>query len=1114
MRVLGRPTPASRGLRLAPTLLLALAYFVTGRIGLHLAVPPGYATAIWLPSGIALAGILILGGRSWPSIWLGSFLVNIATALPAVAPLRSFALAGCIGVGASLQALAGAALVRRFAGFPTLLDRERDVLLFLLMGGPVGCVVGATFGVTSLLVTRTIPASAYLTNWGTWWIGDTIGVIVVAPVIILFADRRVTWRRRFSLAIPLSLGMLIVATFLIYASAREAERVGVAFRSQAQNLATVLRTDIEAQNEGLHSVQSLFQVSRHVDPQQFRTFVEPFFQRHRGLRALSWIAHVPRDQRRGFEQTLRESGRPGFRILERDAKGALVEAADRDEYAPVVYIEPLAGNESAIGFDLESDADRRDALAEARVTGALATTGPLRLVQETGHQRGVLVAAPIFDSERPDALSPGRRPSLKGYGTAVIRVGDMLAGVLRGYEDSGIEVSLFDVTKPGSDQLLGRFPEGANDGAERPRGAGRVTWRTEFEMNGRRWALSFAPSRPIKLEHPWQAWAVLVGGLFNSALLGAFLLIVTGRAATIEALVVERTIANAALRERERLASMTAEVSLAVAHSRALPEMLRRCSEAAVRHLDAAFARIWTLDPTGKILELHASAGMYTHVDGAHSRVPVGKLKIGQIASERRPLLTNDILHDQRIGDPEWARREGMIAFAGHPLLVGDELVGVMALFARNRLSDATQRALGAVSDAVALGIKRKRAEEAQAVLEEQLRQSQKLEAVGQLAGGIAHDFNNLLTVVTGYTELLLSGPQLDEHTRSALREVNRAGERAASLTRQLLAFSRRQILQPKVLDLNAVVSDMSNMIRRLIGEHIHVIISLAPDLGRAKADPGQIEQVILNLAVNARDAMPGGGRLTIETSNCELNETYARSHPGATPGPCVLLAMIDTGTGMSAEVRARLFEPFFTTKEKGKGTGLGLATVYGIVRQSRGYICVDSAPGQGASFKIYLPRVEEEAESEKLERRVLEPRRGTETILVVEDEVVVRRLLREVLVSAGYRVLESESPGDGVRIAQEVPGPIELMITDVVMPGMSGREIAEQVLRLRPNMAVLYISGYTDDAIVKRGVLELETAFLQKPFTPGALLAKVRDVLDAPRQGGFEAGGMEAAGG
>jgi two-component system, cell cycle sensor histidine kinase and response regulator CckA len=381
--------------------------------------------------------------------------------------------------------------------------------------------------------------------------------------------------------------------------------------------------------------------------------------------------------------------------------------------------------------------------------------------------------------------------------------------------------------------------------------------------------------------------------------------------------------------------------------------------------------------------------------------------------------------------------------------------------------------------------------------LETQLRQSQKMEAIGLLAGGVAHDFNNLLTAITGYSELTLRKLKGEDPLRHNLEEIKKAGERAAALTRQLLAFSRKQVLQPHVLDLNAVVSDMEKMLRRLIGEDIELRTVLEKGLGAIKADPGQIEQVIMNLAVNARDAMPAGGRLTIETENVYLDEEYAKQHISVKSGSFVMLAVSDTGTGITKETHARIFEPFFTTKEAGRGTGLGLSTVYGIVKQSGGTIWVYSEVGQGTTFKVYLPRVDEGAQEYRRSAEVEEALYGAETVLLVEDEEMVRKLARQVLEMYGYQVLEAANGGAALLICERHRGEIALLLTDVVMPEMSGRELTGRLLQLRPEMRVLYMSGYTDNAIVHQGVLDEGTDFIQKPFSPDILARKIREVLD-----------------
>ncbi|MEW6756057.1 MAG: ATP-binding protein, partial [Candidatus Latescibacterota bacterium] len=419
---------------------------------------------------------------------------------------------------------------------------------------------------------------------------------------------------------------------------------------------------------------------------------------------------------------------------------------------------------------------------------------------------------------------------------------------------------------------------------------------------------------------------------------------------------------------------------------------------------------------------------------------------------------------------------------------------------APNAFSARDVEALQALAEVLSAGFGRLDDLEALAAKEAQLRQALKMEAVGRLAGGVAHDFNNLLTVINGYCQMLVRDLDPQDRHYQRVQEIRRSGERAAGVVRQLLAFSRRQVLEPKVIDLNAVVREMDRMLRRIIGEDIALQTVTAGDLGRTLADPGQVEQVLMNLVVNVRDAMPGGGRLTLETANAELDAAYAATHPEVYPGPYVMLAVTDTGVGMDAATRERIFEPFFTTKEEGKGTGLGLSVVYGIVRQSGGHIYVYSEPGEGTTFKVYLPRVEGEAVPPGERPAEGDDLRGTETVLVAEDDAGVRFLVEQVLRECGYTVLAAASGPEALARSEGQVGPVHLLLTDIVMPGMRGPDLAARLRQRHPGLRVLYMSGYAERAVDASVLAQEGCALISKPFTPSALARRVRALLDGER--------------
>ena len=597
-----------------------------------------------------------------------------------------------------------------------------------------------------------------------------------------------------------------------------------------------------------------------------------------------------------------------------------------------------------------------------------------------------------------------------------------------------------------------------------------------------------APAMLAALER--QGWDLVVGDhsmpAFSST---AALALLRERGLDVPFICVSGTIS-----EDQAVAAMKAGASDYFAKGqlkRLLPAIERELREAkaraALRASEASYGTlvehapvgIYRSTPQGKLLSVNAAVVRMLGYDSAAEVLPLDMARdVYADPAERQRLVDRDTYTDRQYDDVEatWKRRDGhllTVQLSVRAVRDGTGHVEYYETFVRD------------VTD--------------QRRLQQQLLQSQKMEAVGRLAGGIAHDFNNLLTVITSYSDLLLEDLGTDDPKRSDVEQVRKAADGAAALTRQLLAFSRQQVVEPRVVSLNAVVESLQKILRRVLGEDVELAATPGPDLGAVRADVGQLEQVLMNLAVNARDAMPTGGKLTIETGNVEHDPAFARGHGAVAVRQFVMLAVTDTGVGMDEATKARIFEPFFTTKEPGKGTGLGLATVYGIVQQSGGFIWVYSEPGHGTTFKIYLPRVDAPAEGVAV-TAVAPVGRGTETVLLAEDAAAVRAVARQVLERQGYTVLEAPDGELALHLAQRHSGPIHLLLTDVVMPGMSGRQLADRLAPARPDMKVLYASGYTDDSVVRHGVLEEGTAYLQKPFTPESLARKVRDVLDSSK--------------
>ncbi len=1133
------------------------------------------------------------------------------------------------------------------------------------------------------------------------------------------------------LALVIGIGLSLVF-FQVLRSVEKA-LVESAFSGWADIQKAALQGSIDRNLEVLDSLGALFESSSSVTRDDFRTFVASPLARHQEIQALEWIPDVRRENRDEFEKLARHDGLADFQFTEKTTDGVMVRAAPRAEYFPVYYVEPLAGNVAAVGFDLSSNPARFAALNVARDSGATIATARITLVQETGKQFGLLIYRPVYRKKSANESQQDRRDNLLGFALGVFRAGDLAEKSMKPFESSGIDIRISDANAPADEQFIyqsssaSRAPRRAAGNWDAQPNRRKLVRADELILPGRRWKLEFAAGDVFIAAHSTnRAWIVLVAGISltllaafylsarNSHLAGiaeqAFELAEKNEALTAE--IRQREHAEQALRDSEERFRLAAQLATDVIYERdmrtgvaefygdidaiqgfppggyprdqlgffdllhpddatpfiaAVEEMMAHrkafCAEIRIRRADGGY-NTWT-DHSRLIFDEHDLPRKWIGV--ATNITERKRAEAALRESEKRFRLlvqnSNDIIQiidengamtyisDSIAGILGYAPEElrGEIGFLGvHPddlprvtetfaaglaepgavrrveyryrhkngswidletvgcNLLRDPAVNGIVLNIRDNterkraeealrkteetyrlhfanvsdfifsldrngvflsLSPSIEKMLGykpeeligkpfaelnlvapedlerAVANAnkviagetidaaeyifvakdgsrrfgevtsspiavdgkivaavaVARDItERKAHEEKKTKLETQLFQAQKMETVGRLAGGVAHDFNNMLQIINSYSEICLERLGAEDASRRPMQEIYDAGQRAAGLTRQLLAFSRKQVLQPVVLDINKTIAEMEKMLRRLIGEDIHISTVHAPDLGKVRADPGQIEQVLMNLAINARDAMPDGGKLTIETANVELDERYAARHVGVAPGPYVMLAVSDTGCGMDEATKASVFEPFFTTKEKGKGTGLGLSTVYGIVKQSGGNIWVYSEPGQGATFKIYLPREASDSSTPPAKKSAAKGVPGTETILVVEDEESVRRLVAEVLTSVGYTVFVCAGGREAIARCDERQGPIDLLLTDVVMPQMSGRQLAELLAPIRPETKVLYMSGYTDNAIVHHGVLDHGTNFISKPFTVAALTHKVREVLDA----------------
>jgi PAS domain S-box-containing protein len=1012
----------------------------------------------------------------WPGIVLGSFLANIWTAFDTttlVSLFTSLALPTSLGLGTALQALVGVWLVRRVVGFPTALDQGRHVAAFLMLGGPVSCLIGATWGVTSLLAGRIILWPTGLVHWLTWWIGDTIGALVVIPLLLVWtaAPRQVWRRRQFTVVLPLGVAFVLVVIFFVHARAVEQARMQLDFERWAHTLADTLRQNFDGYLDALHTIESFYASAPEVRQHEFRTFVQRLFIRYPGIQALSLDRRVPDVERSAYEAALRQEGYPAFQITEQNAQGQLVRAAARQEYVAVTYIEPSAGNESALGYDVASDTERLVALHGARDTGAPRATGRLMLVQETSQQFGLLIFLPLYSTGLlPDTVE-ARHQHLHGYVTGVFRIGDMMEAALRTFERAGLGLRLEDAMAPVGERLLYSRQWGAPERSLREADkahTARLHWRSTFEMAGRRWVLQVAPTLAYLTEHrSWYVWSIITCGVLFVGLLGAFLLVLTGRAVRTEQLVVERTMANAALEreiaERTRMGAALLE------------------SEARYRDLfENAHDMLYTHDLEGHFTALNRRGEQLT----GYTRDELLGLHIRHLVAPEHMALIQHILAWTQAGLPAAMYTVDIITKAGQ----------------RRTLEVSTQRLARVGAPLEVQGIARDLTERTQ--LEGQLRQAQKMEALGTLAGGIAHDFNNILMAILGYTELVLFTIPAKSPTWHHLQAVRKAGQRAADLVQQILTFSRRTEPERAPTHLRLLIQDTLQFLRATLPTTIAIHQDLAPRAGMILADASQIRQVLLNLCTNAAQAMrETGGALHVRLEAIHLPTEDASAPPGLEAGPYVRLTVQDTGPGIPPAIQERIFEPFFTTKGPGEGTGMGLSVVHGIIASHGGAITVESASSHGTTVRVYLP---ESAELAVASARPEAPvPYGRERILFVDDEAALADLGHALLTALGYEVVAVTSSLEALAMFQAAPERFDLVITDYTMPQLTGEALAQALRGIRPTLPIILCTGFSETMTAgKARVLGID-AFCLKPFVLQELRQTIRRVLRQRREQG-----------
>ncbi len=929
----------------AEAVLVALGYYLCGRLALLLAIPPGSATAVWPASGLALAAVLLIGPRVWPGILLGAFAVRVGTWFDpssTAAVIASVGLPLLIGAGAALQALVGGSLVRRMAGYPNTLANESDVLRFLLLGGPVSSLIGASVGVAGLLMFGAIPGHEIVPTWGAWWVRDTIGTALFAPLALLWCTSPVLsgLRRKISVTVPMCLIFGLAVVLFLQVGAREQERLETDFERRADDLAHRLRRSFDGSLDVLESLGSFCDATHRIDRREFNTFARSAISRSRSVQALTWNPRVKDSERTECIRAARLEVEPGFQILERDSRGTFIPAARRDEYAPAYYVEPLEGPECVLGFDASSDPDRREALLRARDSGAPAATAPIQLGPNGDRQLALLVFRPIFGRGEPHESVSARRTSVAGYATAVFRISDMLEEALAGVDVEFLQIELWDVTGPSAERVLyqHRRPD-PEEGVPSPsRGDREIRPRSaRYPMAGRVWEMRFqVDPAHLSAQRSWQAWGVLAGGLLFTGFLGAFLLVVTGRADAIQELVARRT---------SELEQANAELRHEVAE-RARAEEEHQMSEARLAAAQqVAHLGSWELDMeshaivwSDELYRIHGLAPGEVSIDYEQFLIRVHPddreyvdLVIGQAARDHRPFSFH-----HRIVRPDGeirtlhGRGEVTLDPTGRPIRM------------RGTGQDVTE-------------LKRTEKDLANRTAELE-RSNAELERFAYVA---SHDLQEPLRAVASHVQILEQDyrgrldPEADESIRCAVEGARRMHD----LINDYLAYSRvRSGSGPHLLIAaeGALRAALQNL-ERTIGESGAEVTH--DDMPEVVADSTQLVQLFQNLIANAVK-FRGDDPPRVHVSAARADKTW-------------LFSVRDNGIGIDPEHTGRIFSMFqrLHTQDRYPGTGIGLAICKKIVECHGGRIWVESMPGMGATFRFTLPVCAQDHSADALDR-------------------------------------------------------------------------------------------------------------------------------------------------